>query len=382
MTLDTSPPPRLVIDGRRLTAERTGVGRYLEVLLAEWARVGMPLSETLVVLHDRAGLARVPPGIDAVVVGEGWPGLVWEMFGLGRILRRGDLLFAPANLIPANWGGPSVLVLHDALQERNPSAFPRLARWNFGTRYRIAARKATRVLTPSHASARDVGHFYGVSPDRLSVINLGIDRAFFENEHIEAETLAARERLGLGAAGYFLFVGKPAVRRNLPALLEAFSRHRRDFPQHRLVLVGPGHHRAEAGEEVGILRPGHVDESTLRGLLAGAIALLYPSEAEGFGLPIIEAMASGCPVATLRTGALAEAAGEAAWWISDPSPAAIASVMHMLATDDATRASLIARGIDQVSRFRPERFAEAVTAEIQAVAEAWMNASRSTRPGR
>lgn len=76
---------RLVIDGRRLTAERTGVGRYLELLLQDWAITGAPLPETLVVLRDRGGLSRVPlgPGLRAEVIGEGWPGLLWERFGLG-----------------------------------------------------------------------------------------------------------------------------------------------------------------------------------------------------------------------------------------------------------------------------------------------------------
>src|SRR4051812_10647929 len=102
---------RLVIDGRRLTAERTGVGRYLEDLLSEWAITGLPFDETLVVIHDLAGRARVPnaPGLSVVVVGEGWPGLAWERWGLARLLKPGDLLFAPTNLLPSNWRGRSVL---------------------------------------------------------------------------------------------------------------------------------------------------------------------------------------------------------------------------------------------------------------------------------
>src|SRR3954463_2960759 len=92
---------RLVIDGHRLTPERTGVGRCLESLLADWAETGLPLAETVVVLRERGGLSRVPqaPGLEARVVGEGWPGLAWECLGLGRVLRPDDLLFAPANLV-------------------------------------------------------------------------------------------------------------------------------------------------------------------------------------------------------------------------------------------------------------------------------------------
>src|SRR5262249_35794157 len=171
---------RMVIDGRRLTADRTGVGRYLECLLADWAESGLPLAETIVVLKDQGGLDLVPrvDGLRAEVVGERWPGLVWEVRGLGRVLRPDDLLFAPANLVPLNWRGATVLVLHDAIQEVLPESFPRLVRWRFGWRYRRAARVADRVLVPSLATARDVGRVYGVRADRLRVIPPAPDPRF------------------------------------------------------------------------------------------------------------------------------------------------------------------------------------------------------------
>src|SRR3954464_1780650 len=117
---------RLVIDGHRLTWERTGVGRCLESLLADWAETGLPLAETLVVLRDRSGLERVPKvaGLTARVVGEGWPGLAWECLGLGRVLRQDDLLFAPANLVAPTWRGRTVLVIYDTLAWSVPHSFP------------------------------------------------------------------------------------------------------------------------------------------------------------------------------------------------------------------------------------------------------------------
>ena len=105
---------RLVIDGRRLTARRTGVGRCLESLLADWSLTGWPLEEVLLVVSDPEGLARVPDGGDlrTRVIGQKWPGLVWETLGLGRLLGRDDLLFAPANLVPMNWRGPTRSISH------------------------------------------------------------------------------------------------------------------------------------------------------------------------------------------------------------------------------------------------------------------------------
>ncbi len=362
---------RLVIDGRRLTAERTGVGRYLEVLLREWAASGPPLPETLVVLRDRAGLVRVPGGssIRAEVAGEGWPGLIWEQFGLGRRLRPGDVLFAPANLVPAGWRGPTVLVMHDTLLAAMPETFPWHVRWRFGRRYHLAATRADRVLTPSQSTWRDVARYHGVPAGRLRVVYPAPDASFRPQGPASDEVLEARARVGLGSSPFFLFVGKPSGRRNVPAILAAFERHRAAHPGHKLVFVGPGGvgpgHPGDAGS---ILRPGHVAEPVLRGLMADAVALLYPSEYEGFGLPIVEALASGCPVVTLRRGAMLEAGGDAAYYLDHADPGALAHAMHALATDVPTRASRMSRGFTHAARFTPSRFADEVRAEIRDVA--------------
>src|SRR4051812_23954816 len=273
---------RLVIDGRRLSAGRTGVGRYLEGLLEEWGATGPPRPETVVVLKDRSGLDRVPgaEGLRAVVVGERWPGLAWERWGLGRVLRRGDLLFAPTNLVPANWRGRTVLVMFDALQEVVPDGFPWHVRIRFGGRYRRAARRAERVLVPSEATARDVRRIYGVPAHRLRVIPPGIGPEFRPLSRDSVEVVEARRTLGLKGDPFFLFVGKRSRRRNVPAILAAFARHRAQHPTHRLVFVGPDPPGADLGPlapERGLVVAGHVAEPVLVGLMADAVALLYPS---------------------------------------------------------------------------------------------------------
>ncbi len=362
---------RLVIDGRRLTAERTGVGRYLELLLQDWAVSGSPLPETLVVLRDRAGLTRVPygSGILAEVAGEGWPGLIWERWALGRKLKAGDVLFAPANLIPSNWAGKSVLVMHDTLLESVPEAFPWHVRWRFAHRYRRAALRADRILTPSGSTRRDVMAHYAVPPAKVRVVHPAADASFRPQGPGSEEVTEARARVGLGASPFFLFVGKTSARRNVPAILAAFRRHRQAHPDHRLVFVGPSEAEAQRpDDDRAILRPGHVAEPVLRGLLADAIALLYPSEYEGFGLPIVEAMASGCPVITVRRGAMLEAGGDAAWYIDRVGPDELLEAMNTLASDVAARACRMSRGFAQAARFTPRKFADEVKAEIRDLA--------------
>ncbi|WP_435017620.1 glycosyltransferase family 4 protein [Tundrisphaera sp. TA3] len=372
---------RLVIDGRGLRSGRTGPGRYLEVLLREWAGSGPPLAETIVILADRSGLDLFPEteAIRAEVVGEGWPGPIWERFALGRALRDGDLLFAPTGLIPASWRGPSILLAFDTLMEVQPDSVPAHVRWLFRGRRRRDSLRAARVLTPSQANWRDVAKFHGVPADRLRVVHPAVDASFRPQGPRSAEVLAARSRLGLGSDPFFLCVGRPARHRNIPAILDAFAIHRASHPGHRLVFAGPGHRRAASD---GIINAGHVDDATLRGLMADAVALLRPSEYEGFGLPVAEALACGCPAITLRRGGLAEAGGDAAWFLDEADPRDMAGAMHVLATDVAARAARMSRGFSHAARFRPARFADQVRAEIRDVAGLHAPALRGPISGR
>lgn len=357
---------RLVIDGQRLTRERTGVGRCLESLLTEWSLTGLPLAETLVVLRDPEGQNRVPKvdGLSTKVVGEGWSGLAWEWFGLARELRSDDLLFAPANLVPWPWRGRTVLVIYDTLPWVVPESFSRLVRWRFGWRYRDAARRADRILVPSQATAQDVARVHGIPSERIRVTYPGPEPEFTPLPSDSAAVIEARRHVGVESSPYFLFIGKRSHRRNVPAILQAFATHRQTHPDHRLVFIGPNDPGELPGPAEGTIRAGHVPEPMLRGLLAGAIALLYPSNYEGFGLPVVEALASGCPVVTLRNSALVEAGGDAPWYLESADAAVLADALHDLATCEEERQTRIARGFAHVAQFGRARFAREVKEEL------------------
>jgi glycosyltransferase involved in cell wall biosynthesis len=296
------------------------------------------------------------------------------------VLRRDDLLFAPANLVPPVWRGRTVLVIYDTLPWSLPETFPWHVRWRFGGRYRLAARRATRVLVPSYATAREVASVHGIAASRLRVVFPGPEPSFRPLPHDAREIALARRSVGLGDEPFFLFVGKRSRRRNVPAIVEAFARHRQAHPAHRLVFVGPGGGAAlpaEPSSLTGIVSAGHVSEEVLRGLLADARALLYPSDHEGFGLPVIEAMASGCPVVTLRNSALTEAGGDAACYLDSAEPSILAQAMETLASDDAIRAAHVARGLAHAALFSRSRFAAAVKDELRSTA--FEGAGRSLR---
>jgi glycosyltransferase involved in cell wall biosynthesis len=255
--------------------------------------------------------------------------------------------------------------MHDTLQEVLPETFPWHLRWRFGLRYRQSASQATRILVLSESTRRDVSRYYQVPDDRLRVVYPAPDPSFRPQGPASEEVLEARGRVGLGSSPFFLFVGKASRRRNLPAILEALTIHLKNHPTHKLVFVGPGDFESASHDNPSIVRAGHVAESVLRGLMASAVALLYPSEYEGFGLPVVEAMASGCPVITLRRPPLVEAGGDAAWYLDHAEPEALAGAMNRLATDSDARASTVSRGLSQASRFTQRRFADEVKTEIR-----------------
>lgn len=371
---------RLVIDGRRLGPTRTGVGRYLELLLDEWAISGPPAAETVVAVQHTKGIDRSAFGseISFVSIGENWPGAVWERWGLGRVLRPGDLLFAPTNLIPEFWRGPSVLAIFDTLLEVLPQSFSWTSRLRFRRRYRRSARRAFRIVAPSRATAENVVAHYGVPRARVRVVHPGIDPAFAapSSPGLEREFEEILRGLGLGDSPFFLFVGKCSRRRHVEELRLAFERFRECRPDIRLAIAGPTDGRTERDRSPTIDRLGHVDERTLRALYGKALALFYPSDHEGFGFPVVEAMASGCPVVTTRAGALAESAGDAAWFLERPSVDQLYRAMKVLGENSTRRAELAELGRIQARQFCRRDFGEKIKAVLREAIASWNAAEK------
>jgi glycosyltransferase involved in cell wall biosynthesis len=321
----TQPPKHVVgIDAR--AAARPELGG-----VERWAR---ELAVRLPALRPGGYAVLRPPAALAHRAGHAWEQLV-----LPARAARMRALLCPANLAPV--AHPRcVVVIHDAAVLRHPAWYSTAyAAWQRRLLPAIA-RRAQRVITVSEFSRAELRELLGVE---ASVVAGGVDERFTP----AADPTPARAALGLERP-YVLTVASHTARKNLAALVPA---------AHALagqvdVVVAGGHRPQFAPEtNLGALRLlGHVDDALLPGLYAGAEAFALPSRYEGFGLPVLEAMACGTPVVAARAGALPETCGGAAV-LADPTGEAFVAALERLLGDAAERERLRAAGLARASTF-------------------------------
>jgi glycosyltransferase involved in cell wall biosynthesis len=274
---------------------------------------------------------------------------------------RFDVLFAPNFVPPPTRTRRLVLTVHDLAFRLFPQTAP-LATSRWLARLDSAIRRASQLIVVSEQSRRDLLELYPVDAGRVSVIPLGVDTAVFRPAGADAVD-AVRRRYGIDGP-YLLSLTGIEPRKNIPALIRAFVSLPEDV-RPLLVLAGPVAPWNPAGWN--LVRPvldrlpprvrerivvtGYVSEAEKVALLGGAEALVYPSLYEGFGFPVLEAMACGTPVLTSNVSALPETAGDAALLVDPRDEAAIAEGMQRLLVDDALRERLRAAGPARASRF-------------------------------
>lgn len=242
----------------------------------------------------------------------GMPPRVWQ--GRWWPPRHGlDLVHGLDGVVPDWRSVPRVATVHDftVLRDPDPAASNETFRQRKLRRYREMAMRADRIIAVSEATKRDATELLDLAPERISVIPHGVDERF----HAARRDPSMEGRLGL-RPGYLLFVGAVSERKNTERLVRAFARSRA-CRERQLVLAGRVYHRSQstrqAAEETGIagriLFLDHAPDDDLPALYAGAAALVFPTMYEGFGLPILEAMAAGVPVLCGDRGAAPATAG-------------------------------------------------------------------------
>lgn len=278
-------------------------------------------------------------------------------------LRREVDVFHCQYIAPLTPTVPCVITLHDILHETLPQYFPKGLSSLMRLLYPLSARRAAMVLTVSDFCRGEIIRRYRVAPERVAFVHSGLDAAFAPVAD-PAVLAGVRARLGIPKGPYILSLGRIEPRKNLPGLTAAYRlvRHRLGVAAPSLVIAGPGDGLFAAfGEQIrasgageGIVFCGGVPQADLPALLSGAAVLAYPSFGEGFGLPVIEAMACGAPVVGTTAPAVPEVAGGAALLVDPHDIPAIAEALCRVLTEPALARDLTARGLARAASFRWE----------------------------
>lgn len=369
--------PVIVLDARTATDHFPGIGRYV----ANLARAMIPLlgrDEGLILLRDPAqpshwDLSTLAGEKLQVVDVPLSPFTLRQQWAVPRLLRRlkADLYHSPYYLMPYRPGCPTLLTVHDLIPLLLPRHSTVQARLLFRWTMALALRAAYHVIAVSEATRRDLLRYFHLPHGRVSVIPEAPDPAFHPRSMAEIE--AVRRQYALPES-FVLYVGSNKPHKNLVRLIEAWYHLTEYAIRNTLVIAGPWDPRypepRRLAERLGlqdIRWLGPVPEADLPALYSAATVFVFPSLYEGFGLPVLEAMACGTPVACSNVSSLPEVVGEAALTFAPDDHDAIADALTRLLLDADLRADLRERGMQQAARFSWERTAEATIALYRSI---------------
>lgn len=356
----------LGIDGREIeNGVYTGIGRALANFLQYFS--GLKNEDTCVVFSTRKLPIALGPKISNVVVTR-LPTLVWDQVALALAIKKEhiDLFYSPYYKVPIAAPCPVVNAVLDLMYLSFPAYRRSMPIWSklyyltFGS---ACLRKSRRILTCSQFSKQDIMRIYRIDERQIDVVPLSV-APIYRPEKDQARITAVKKQLGINGR-YFLSMGNFKPHKNVQNIIRAFACSVAvDYKDVVLVLAGPKEHGyAELKQLVKdyrmdkrVIFPGKISEKDLpHALYSGAEALVMPTLYEGFGLPVVEAMACGTPVIASDTTSLPEVAGNAAMLVDPHDVIAIGNGMRTILEHDAVRADLKAKGLARVAMFDPMR---------------------------
>ncbi|MCW2884306.1 MAG: hypothetical protein QOE54_1470 [Streptosporangiaceae bacterium] len=339
------------MDATAAPADRGALVRYVDGLIAALHAAGADLAVACQRPDEEryatlAPSARVVAGPAAITHRSARQ--AWEQYGLPYIAKQvgADVLHSPYYTVPLSPGLPTVVTIHDVTYFTDPDVHEPGKATYIRSATRTAARRATRLIVPSRFTRDEIIRLLHVDTDRVDVAHHGVDHQVFHRPR-EDERTRVSDRLGLHGDPYLAFLGTVEPRKNVPNLIRGWVAAAVELPDPpALVLAGAGGRDDDIDEALGdvpeglrVIRPGYLSWSSLPGFFGGATVVALPSVCEGFGLPVLEAMACGAPVLTTRCASLPEVGGDAVAY-TEPDPAGIAEVLGELIADPARRQKL------------------------------------------
>jgi glycosyltransferase involved in cell wall biosynthesis len=286
-----------------------------------------------------------------------------------------DVIHVPFYSMPLRPGRPTVVTVHDVTYFTEPELYSQVTAMFFKSAIRTAARRAARVLVPSKATRDELVRVLEADPTRIDVAYHGVDHRLFHRPD-PRQISSVSDRLGLHGRPYVAFLGMLEPRKNIAALIKGWAAAVQDIAEPpALVLGGGGGWSDEVDAVVSalpahlrLIRPGYLRFSDLPGFFGGATVVAFPSRGEGFGLPVLEAMACGAPVLTTHCTSLPEVGGEAVAY-TEPDADSITDSLRALLDDPERRETLANAGYARSQEFTWAASAEAHMACYRRAAE-------------
>lgn len=362
---------KIGINGRFLVAKRTGVQRAAYNLIKTLIEVDRDNEYVIFTGKEQIGApewaySNVTVVGDDLRPSESFRNHFWEQVRLPKLARshKIDILHSPANVAPLFYSGKSIIHIHDLCFVVNPQWYSFAFRTVYNLIIPQLAKRATKVITNSNNSKNDLLQYFNLPAEKVSLVYWAVDDTF------SLPPTAAGKALIIKEEEYILYVGSLEPRKNINLLIEAYEKLRHQFPaiKTKLILIG-GESPLFASVQLkarefrdDVIFKGFVTDSELSEYYRRAKLVAYPSLYEGFGLPPLEAMASGVPVVTSSTSSIPEVVGNAAILINPRDCEQLTNALHRVLTDSLLRESMIRAGTERVMRFNWYRVARGVLA--------------------
>jgi glycosyltransferase involved in cell wall biosynthesis len=343
--------PRVLVDATGVPVDRGALGRYVDGLVTALAEAGADLALACQRADEERyarllPAARVVPGPPAIAHRPAR--LAWEQSGLPLVATQveADVIHSPHYSMPLRPGLPTVVTIHDLAFFTAPDTHSPVTATFYKAAIRTSAWRATRLIVPSKATRDEVVRVLEADSTKIDVAYHGVDHTFF-NRPSQAQLDRVASRLGLHGRSYVAYLGTLEPRKNVPALIAGWAEAVADLTEPpALVLAGGTGWSDEVDEAVAavpahlrLVRPGYLHYTDLPGFFGGAQIVAFPSIGEGFGLPVLEAMACGAPVLTTHRTSLPEVGGDAVAY-TEPDAGSIKTALRGLIDDGAQREAL------------------------------------------